>query len=119
MPLQRLRPDARMSQAVVWGGLVHLSGQVALEARDADAAEQARVVLRQIDDLLAEAGTGKDRLVSATIWLTDPADFAAVNAVWDAWLAPGAAPARATVGAALMLPGLRVEIAAVAAVGDG
>ncbi len=119
MTLERLRSGPRMSQAVVHAGVVYVSGQIALESRAAGVAEQTRVVLQKVEALLAEAGSGKDRLISATIWLTDPADFDDMNAVWDGWLAPGAAPARATVGAALMLPGLKVEVAVIAATGDG
>lgn len=114
--IKRFGSDARMSQAVVYGGVAYLSGQVALAQRDAGVAKQTHAVLAQIDARLAEAGTDKRRLLSATIWLTDLAEFAEVNAIWEAWLARDSAPARAGVGAALALPGLKVEIAVVAAV---
>ena len=119
MPLERIRSGPRMSQAVVHSGVVYVSGQIAPEVKHAGVAEQTRVVLQKVEALLEEAGSGKDRLLSATLWLVDPADFDEMNAVWDGWLAPGAAPARATVGAGLMLPGLKVEIAVIAAAGDG
>ena len=111
----RIGQTGRMSQAVVSAGVVYLSGQIALAARGAPVAEQTRAILAQIDALLAEAGASKQTLLSATIWLTDMAAFDEMNAVWDDWLAPGAAPARATVGALLALPGLAVEIAVIAA----
>ncbi len=77
--------------------------------------EQTREILALIDGLLAKAGTDKTRLISANIWLTDIATFQEMNAVWDAWVAPGAAPARATVEAKLAAPLYMVENAGVAA----
>lgn len=112
MTITRLDAGARMSQAVVAGGLVFTAGQV---AEGATVAEQTEAVLAQIDALLARAGTSKANLVSATIWLTDMATFAEMNAVWDRWVVPGATPARATVGAPLAAPMFKVEIAVVAA----
>lgn len=114
--IRRVQSNSRMSQAVVHGGVVYLAGQIALSARDAPVAEQTAVILSQIDALLSEAGSARDRILSATIWLTDMVDFDAMNAVWDDWLPAGAAPARATVGAALALSGLKVEIGVIAAV---
>jgi enamine deaminase RidA (YjgF/YER057c/UK114 family) len=72
-------------------------------------------VLTQIDDLLFEAGTEKSKIVSATIYLPDMADFAAMNTVWESWVAPGQTPARATVQAKLAGPDYRIEIQVVAA----
>ena len=112
MTITRLDAGARMSQAVVAGGLVFTAGQV---AEGATVAAQTEAVLAQIDALLARAGTSKANLVSATIWLTDMATFAEMNAVWDRWVVPGATPARATVGAPLAAPIFKVEIAVVAA----
>jgi enamine deaminase RidA (YjgF/YER057c/UK114 family) len=74
-------------------------------------------VLAQIDRLLEEAGSDKRRLLSATIYLADMADYAAMNEVWDAWVPQGETPARATVQARLAHPAYRVEIQAVAAAG--
>jgi enamine deaminase RidA (YjgF/YER057c/UK114 family) len=71
--------------------------------------------LRQIDELLAEAGTAKENLLSVSIWLASMDTFAEMNAVWDEWIPPHATPARATVEARLASPEYRVEIAAVAA----
>ncbi len=114
--VRRIGVSPRMSQCVVHAGTAYLAGQVALDAIGQDVVIQTRHVLAQVDTMLAEAGSGRDRILSATIWLTDLTDFAAMNAEWDAWLPEGCAPARATVGAALALPGLSVEIAVVAAV---
>lgn len=113
MTIQRIEPGARMSQAVVHGGLVYLAGQVG--APGAGVAEQTRAVLAQIDRLLAEAGTDKSRILSATIWLADIGTFAEMNSVWDAWVDPANPPARATGESRLAAPEYKVEIIVVAA----
>ena len=77
--------------------------------------EQTRQVLAKIDELLAQAGTDKTRLLSANVWLTDIGKFAEMNAVWDAWVSLGNTPARATVEAKLATPDFLVEIMVVAA----
>ena len=115
MTITRIQPGPRMSQAVIHGDTVYLAGQIAPEPDEASVADQTRQVLARIDAMLAEAGTDKSRLLSATIWLTDMAAFAEMNAVWDAWVAPGCAPARATVEARLAAPRFLVEIMVVAA----
>lgn len=103
-----------MSQAVVCNGIVFLAGQVAGDPAQ-DVAGQTRQVLAAIDKLLGEAGSDKSRLLSANIFLADMTDFAAMNAVWDAWVSPGNTPARATVQAQLARPQWRVEIVVTAA----
>ncbi len=111
--ITRLHTGARMSQAVIHGDLVWLAGQVG--APGAPVAEQARVALAQVDALLGEAGSGRDRILSATIWLADMADFAEMNTVWDAWVDPANPPARATGEARLATPDYRFEVIIVAA----
>lgn len=112
--ITRIQPGARMSQAVVHGGLVWLAGQVG-EPGD-DVVAQTRTVLNQIDALLAEAGSDKSKILSATIWLADMADFGAMNSVWDAWVDKANPPARATGESRLATPAYKVEIIVVAAV---
>ena len=114
MTIHRLQVGPRMSQAVVHGGIVHLAGQVAEDVA-LDVSGQTRQVLDAIDRLLAEAGTDKTRILQAQVFLADISDFAAMNAVWDAWVPTGHTPARATVEARLAAPAYRVEILVVAA----
>lgn len=105
-----------MSQAVIHNKTVYLAGQVAAGAPRASVAIQTREILRAIDLLLADADTDKSRLLSATIWLTDMATFSEMNRVWEAWLVPGTAPARATVVSPhLASPEFKIEIAVIAA----
>src|SRR5438034_519742 len=95
-------------------GPAYPAGQAA-DDPTADVAGQTRQVLALIDGLLAEAGSDKTKLLSATIYLPDIGDFAAMNAVWEQWVVPGQTPARATVEAKLAAPEYRVEIQVVAA----
>lgn len=115
MSIQRIGVGARMSKAVVHGDTVYLAGQVCDKAAGKSVTEQTTEILGIIDGLLAEAGTDKTKLLSANIWLTDISTFGEMNAVWDKWVAPGNAPARATVEAKLAAPQFTVEIAVIAA----
>jgi len=115
MSIERLHSGSRMSQVVIHGDTVYLAGQVAADAPGASIADQTSDTLKQIDKLLGEAGTDKSKLLSATIWLSDIRDFDEMNEVWDAWVAPGAPPARACVEAKLAFTVFNVEIGVVAA----
>jgi enamine deaminase RidA (YjgF/YER057c/UK114 family) len=115
MSIQRFGVGPRMSQAVVHGHTVYLAGQVAGAAAGKSVAEQTSEILATIDKLLAEAGSDKSRLLATTIYLADIKTFAEMNAVWEAWVAPGHTPARATVEAKLAAPQYTVEIVVTAA----
>jgi enamine deaminase RidA (YjgF/YER057c/UK114 family) len=116
MSIKRIESGQRMSQAVVHNGTVYVAGQVAHGAPGKSVADQTADILKRIDGLLAGAGTSKAKLLSANIWLVDISTFDEMNKVWDAWVAPGSAPARATVESKLAAPQFRVEIAVIAAV---
>lgn len=111
--ITRIEPGKRMSQAVVANGFLFLAGQVATNP-SSGVDEQTRQVLAEIDRLLALAGSSKAKILSATVYLADMANFAAMNSVWDAWVHPEAKPARATVEARLATPDYKVEIQIVA-----
>lgn len=113
MSIQRIQPGPRMSQAVVHGDTVYLAGQV---AEGATVEEQSRAALAQVDALLAGVGSDKSKLLSATIYLADIANFAAMNSVWDTWVDGANPPARATVEAKLATPDYFVEFQVVAAI---
>jgi enamine deaminase RidA (YjgF/YER057c/UK114 family) len=104
-----------MSGAVVHNGTVYLAGQVARDG-STTVKGQTEAILKQIDDLLAAAGTSKAKLLSTTIFIASMATFNEMNAVWDAWVSPGNTPARATVEAKLASPQYLVEIMVIAAV---
>ena len=111
--IKRIETGNRMSMAVVHNGTVYLAGQVGKPGESVT--DQTRDVLAQVDRLLAEAGTDKTRILSAQIWLADMADFAEMNAVWDAWVPQGHTPARATGEAKLATPDYKVEVIVTAA----
>lgn len=111
--IERLETDHRMSQAVIHGDLIWLAGQVGEPGDDVIA--QTRTALAEIDRLLAAAGSDKSKILNATIWLADIANFGAMNSVWDAWVDKHNPPARATSEAKLATPAYLVEIVVVAA----
>ena len=112
--IERLQAGPRMSQGVIHGDRVYLAGQVAADP-SANVAGQTQQILGTIDRLLAEAGSDKTRIVSATIYLADIGTFGEMNSVWDKWVVAGQAPARATVEARLAAPVYKVEIQVIAA----
>ena len=112
--IERFDVGPRMSEMAVHQGVCWLAGQVA-EDNSQDIRGQTRQVLAAIDALLARAGSDKTKILRCQIYLADLADFAAMNEVWEAWVAPGHTPPRATVQAALARPQWKVEMVVTAA----
>jgi enamine deaminase RidA (YjgF/YER057c/UK114 family) len=112
--VQRYDVGPRLSEMAVHNGVCYLAGQVAGDGSQ-DITGQTKQVLAAIDALLARAGTDKRKLLRVEIFITDLADFPAMNAVWEAWLPEGCAPPRATVKAALARPEWKVEMVVTAA----
>ena len=117
MQIDRKHVGKRLSQVVVHNETVYLAGIVADEPVPDDAGAQTENILMKIDRFLQEAGSDRTRMLSATIWLADISDYNAMNAVWDAWVPEGCAPARACVESKLAQPKYKVEIRIVAATG--
>jgi enamine deaminase RidA (YjgF/YER057c/UK114 family) len=115
MEIERFETKARMSRAVVHNNTVYLCGQVARDASK-DITEQTVTTLEKVEELLESVGSHKDKILSATIYIKDMSLFADMNAVWDSWVTPGMAPARACVQAAMAREELLVEISIIAAV---
>ncbi|EMH1200549.1 TPA: RidA family protein [Serratia marcescens] len=113
MNIERIDPDQRWSEAVVHNETVYYTSVP--ENLDDDATAQTANALAAIDVLLARVGSDKSRILDATIFLANTADFAAMNAAWDAWVVTGSAPVRCTVQAQLMNPKYKVEIKIIAA----
>ena len=116
MTIKRIGAENRMSKAVIHEGKVYLSGLVAEKAVGKSVKEQTQDILGQIADLLKQAGSDKTKILKANIWLTDIKTWAEMNEAWDAWVASGETPARATVESKLAGPGLDVEIMVEAAI---
>ena len=117
MEINRYESNGRMSKAVVYNGVIYLSGQVMSDAGEGDdIIAQTQAVLEKIDQLLNTYGSGKDKLLSALIHLKDISMWAEMNTVWDKWVIPGKEPVRTTVQAALAGDNMLVEITVTAAV---
>jgi enamine deaminase RidA (YjgF/YER057c/UK114 family) len=112
MSIKRIEPGKRMSGAVVHGNTVYLAGQV---GEGTSVAEQSKSALAEVDRLLALAGTDKSKILQTIIYLSDMANFAEMNAVWEGWIDPANPPARATSGAPLATPDYKVEFIVTAA----
>ncbi|MGQ7791348.1 RidA family protein [Faunimonas sp. B44] len=112
--IQRLPGTSRMSSAVIHNGTVYLKG-VTARGCPAEIGAQTKNVLDQIDALLKEVGSTRDRILQMTVWLSDMAHFDAMNAVYDGWVVAGSEPVRACVQAKLAAPDLLVEMRAIAA----
>ena len=115
MSIQRIESNPRMSKVVVHGDTVYLAGLIADKTLGQSLAEQTREILSLIDSFLAKAGTDKSKLLTATIWLSDIRTVDEMNKVWDAWVVPGQAPARACIEALLQGPDKKIEIQVTAA----
>lgn len=113
--IQRFDVGPRLSEMAIHNGTAYLAGQVPDDASQ-DITGQTRQVLAAIDALLARAGSDKTRILMSQIFLADLADFDGMNAAWDAWVADGHAPPRATVQAKLARPEWKLEIVVTAAV---
>lgn len=108
MSIERIKPGAWNSRAVVYGNLVFLSGTVA-DDKTLSMKGQTQQVLAKIDEALAAAGTDKSKILSATVYLADVNGKDEMNEAWIAWMDRDNPPARAAVGVALT-PGTLVEI---------
>jgi enamine deaminase RidA (YjgF/YER057c/UK114 family) len=114
MTIIRHHTNERSSKIVIHNKTIYLTGQVAKD-RDSDITTQTQQVLDKIEALLEEVGSNKNRILSAQVWLSNIAHFAAMNLVWNKWIDEGNQPARATIEARLAAPELLVEISVIAA----
>ena len=113
-------PVGPYNQAVKAGGMLFCSGQIALDPSsgallgDGDVEAETKQVLANLQAVLAAGGCGPERVVRTTVFLTDLADFAKVNALYAQLFSQGVAPARACVQVAALPKGALVEIDCVA-----
>lgn len=116
-------PVGPYNQAVLAGGVLYCSGQIALDpvsgtmVGGGDVAEETRQVLANLKAVLAAAGARSDQVVRTTVYLADLADFTTVNTIYAEVFGAGVSPARACVQAAALPKGARVEIDAIAVLG--
>ena len=110
-----METNQRMSRIVIHNDTIYLCGQVAEDASK-DIQEQTRTMLDKVEYLLNKAGSDKEHILSATIYIKSMELFARMNEVWDNWIPEGHAPARACVEAGMARAELLVEISMIAAV---
>lgn len=110
--IERIDTGTRMSKIVKHNGVAYLCGQV---GNGESVADQTIDCLSRVDALLVKAGSSRERILQAIIWVADMKDFAEMNAVWDGWVPEGFAPTRACGEAKLARPELKVEIIITAA----
>lgn len=113
--IKRVNVERRYSDVAVYNGVAYLAGQVPTDS-SAGIEGQTAQVLQVIDDLLAQVGSDKSKILMAQIFLSDLADYDGMNSAWDSWVAVNNAPPRATVQAKLANPAWKVEIVVTAAV---
>ena len=113
MTIERIETKQRMSRIVKHNGVIYLCGQVCADATQG-ITEQTQTMLDKVDTLLGQAGSSREHILSATIYIKTMDDFAEMNAVWDNWVPEGHAPARACVTASMARDALLVEISIVA-----
>lgn len=110
--IERIETGVRMSKIVKHNGVAYLCGQV---GDGESVTAQTQDCLSRVDALLKQAGSSREQILQAVIWVADMADFAEMNAVWDAWVPEGHAPARACGEAKLARADLKVEVIVTAA----
>ena len=115
MTIDRIGVTQRWCDAAIFNGIVFLAGHVAEKTEGRSLREQTTEVLALLEETLEAAGSDKSKLLLVTLYLREMADYAAMNAVWDAWLPAGSAPARACIEAKLAHPGYRIEAVVIAA----
>jgi enamine deaminase RidA (YjgF/YER057c/UK114 family) len=113
MTIERIRPEPRMSDIVIYNDTIYYTAVP--ENLEANAKDQTAETLAIIDAALTEAGSDKSKILDATLFLVNKEDFPAMNEAWDAWVSPGNAPVRCTVQANLMNPKYKIEIKIIAA----
>jgi enamine deaminase RidA (YjgF/YER057c/UK114 family) len=113
--IRRVGIAARYSDLVIHDGTAYFSGYVPETTLGLSVSDQTKDILGQIEQSLDEVGSDKSKLLQATIWLADIAFYDEMNAVWDAWVVPRQAPARACVEARLADPDYKLEIQVIAA----
>lgn len=118
MPITRHGSSARASRINIHNGTIYFAGQVPNDVTT-DITEQTRDVLAKVDQMLMDAGSDRDHMLSCTIFLRDiDRDFAPMNEVWNTWLENSEKPARACVQANMAREAILIEICVIAAVKD-
>lgn len=105
--IERIETGARSSKIVKHRGVAYITGQV---GEGVTIQDQTIECLNRVETLLIKAGSSREKMLRATIWLADMSDFDGLNEIWNAWVPTGHSPARACGEAKLARKELKVEI---------
>jgi 2-iminobutanoate/2-iminopropanoate deaminase len=113
-------PIGPYNQAVQFGNMLFISGQIALDPKDGslfqgDIKEETKIVMNNLKGILEEAGMDFSNIIKSTIFLMDMGKFASVNEVYGSYFDNATAPARETVQVSGLPRGVQVEISMIAA----
>lgn len=114
MSIQRFHVGQRLSETAIFNKTIYLAGQIPDDITQ-DIVGQTTQVLGHVDRLLAEAGSDKTRILMCQIFVSDISHISGMNQAWDAWVADGNSPPRATVQTLLANPSWLIEIVVTAA----
>lgn len=117
MKIHRINPCKRWSDVTVFNGIATFT-EVADSDTSADIKGQVQQIFDQAEATLGLIDSDKTRILAVTIYITDFANFDALNEVWDKWFIEGTAPSRACVKAELVNPELLVEMTFTVAAGE-
>lgn len=117
MKIHRINPCKRWSDVTVFNGIATFT-EVAETDTTANIKGQVQQIFEQAEATLSLIDSDKSRILAVTIYITDFANFDALNEVWDAWFPQNCAPSRACVKAELVDPDLLVEMTFTAAAGE-
>lgn len=115
MDITRTGKTDRMSRIVKYGNTVYLCGQVA-KSYDDDIQGQTKTTLEKIEELLNEAGTKKENILSVTVYIKDMNMFSSMNEIWDGWVDKENPPARTCVEAKMANEKILIEMTVIAGI---
>ena len=117
MKIHRINPCKRWSDVTVFNGIGTFT-EIADSDSTADIKGQVQQIFEQAEATLALIDSDKSRILAVTVYITDFANFDALNEIWDEWFPENCAPSRACVKAELVDPNLLVEMTFTAAAGE-
>nr|WP_216603426.1 RidA family protein [Vibrio splendidus] len=115
--IHRINPTKRWSDVTVFNGIASFV-EVPETDTTAGIKSQVQQIFDQAEEMMSLVDSDKSRVLSVTIYLTDFANFDALNEVWESWFPEGCAPSRACVKAELANPELLVEMSFMVAAGE-
>lgn len=111
--IKRIDKNSRLSEAVVFGSMVYVSGQVDSQFHRT-VYDQTRSVLAMVEDLLERVGTDKEHILCCTVYLSNIGAFQEMNKAWEDWVSKDNPPARSVVQTELPDPRWLIQVSTIA-----